>query len=92
MLTLDKINAEIDNIIAHGDNRADIACLADLLVCREALQERTATEPIKASGSEFAVCVNGKCFSEIMPHLDELMETLKLVQPRLYDSFILRLK
>ena len=92
MLTLEIINREIENIIAHGDNRADIACLADLLVCRDALREQTTSEIISADGSEFAACINGKCFSEILPFLDELLETLKLVQPRLYDSFIRRLR
>ena len=92
MLTLEKINGEIENIIKHGDNRSDIACLADLFVCRDAMQERQGAEPIKATGSEFAVCVNGRCFSEILPLLEELMETLKIMQPRLYDGFIRRLK
>ena len=92
MLSLDTINAEIENIIERGTNRADIACLADLYVCREAMQGRPATETIKAEGSEFAACINGRCFSEVLPFLEELLETLKVVQPRLYEAFIRRLK
>ena len=97
MLTLDAINKEIDNIIAHGDNRADIACLADLLACRDAMMERPASvldraEPIAAEGSEFAACINGRCFSEILPFLEELLDAVKVMQPRLYEAFIRKLK
>ena len=92
MLTLDKVNAEIDSILAHGNNRADIACLADLFICRDAMRDRVSTDVLETSGSEFAVCINGKCFSDILPLLEELMETLKVTQPRLYDGFIRRLK
>ena len=96
MLTLDAINKEIDNIIAHGDNRADIACLADLLACRDAMMERSAelarAEPIAAEGSEFAACINGRCFSEILPFLEELLDAVKVMQPRLYEAFIRNLK
>ena len=92
MLTLDAINHEIENIVTHGTNRADIACLADLYVCRDAMRGRPIDETIEADGSEFAACINGKCFSEILPFLEELMETLKAVQPRLYDAFIRKLQ
>ena len=92
MLTLDSINSEIKNIIQRGTNRADIACLADLYVCRDAMRGKPAIETIQADGSEFAACINGKCFSEILPFLEELLETLKVVQPRLYDAFIRKLK
>ena len=92
MLTLDAINSEIESVIAHGNNRADIAFLSDLFSCRDAMMERSAelarAEPIEAEGSEFAACVNGRCFSEILPFLEELLATLKVVQPRLYDAFL----
>lgn len=96
MLTLEAIEREIDQVIAHGNNRADIACLADLLICREAMTDRAEAlkkaEPIQADGSEFAACINGRCFGEILPFLEELLETVKVVQPRLYDAFMRKLK
>lgn len=93
MLTLDAINHEIDNIISHGTNRADIACLADLYVCRSAMQGKTVSDEIvEADGSEFAVCINGKCFSDILPFLEELLEAVKVVHPRLYEAFMRNLR
>lgn len=89
MLTLADINREIDNIVEHGTNRADVSTLADLYICRELMQEKV---KIEASGSEFAACINGKCFNEVMPFLEELMDTLKIIQPRLYDAFMAKIR
>ena len=40
------------------------------------------------SGSEFAEMVDGREQKEVMPILDELMSTLKVIQPRLYDAVL----
>lgn len=37
------------------------------------------------SESEFARVIDGREQQEIMPVLDELMETLRIIQPRLYE-------
>ena len=92
MLSIDKIDEEIANYVTHGNSRQDIATLADLYICRSAMQDRPPPEKITAHGSEFAMCINGKCFSEIMPFLEELMDTLKIIQPRLYDAFMAKLR
>ena len=41
--------------------------------------------------SEFARIVNGRDQSQVMPVLDELMDTLNIVQPRLYNAVLDRL-
>ena len=95
MLTLDGIEREIQNIMDHGTNREDVACLADLFVCRSAMRGGDAAmsdEKIEATGSEFSACVNGKCFSEILPFLEELLDAVKVLHPRMYESFISKLK
>ena len=38
------------------------------------------------SDSEFARAVDGREQREIMPVMDELMETLSIIQPRLYNA------
>lgn len=43
------------------------------------------------SGSEFAMAVNGKDPETVFPVIDELMETLKIIQPRLFDVVMSRL-
>lgn len=43
------------------------------------------------SGSEFARAINGMDLDEFLPIIDELMETLQIIQPRLYDAVMGRL-
>ena len=92
MLSIAKIDEEIAEYVTHGNSRQDIATLADLYIIRAAMQDRPPPEKITAHGSEFAACINGKCFSEILPFLEELMETLQMIQPRLYEAFIAKLR
>ena len=43
------------------------------------------------SGSEFARAINGMALDEFLPVIDELMETIQIIQPRLYDAVMGRL-
>ena len=43
------------------------------------------------SDSEFARAVNGLDAEEVFPVIDELMETLQIVQPRLYSAVMMKL-
>ena len=43
------------------------------------------------SDSEFARAVDGKDQYDVMPVLDELMSTLKVIQPKLYNAVMNRL-
>ena len=43
------------------------------------------------SNSEFSNVIDGRDVNEIMPILDELMDTLIIVNPRLYDSVMRKL-
>jgi hypothetical protein len=42
--------------------------------------------------SEFMQLINGKQIEPVLDLVDELMETIKILQPRLYDSALRRLK
>ena len=44
------------------------------------------------SGTEFSDMIKGKDFNDVIPLMDELMESVKIVLPRLYDSVINRLR
>lgn len=95
MITVDKINAEIDDVIAHGNNRQDVAYLADLLTCRAGLPaENTQIGVIQTSGtgSEFIACVNGKCYTDVLSVMDELMQVLEATNPRLYNGVMQKLQ
>ena len=43
------------------------------------------------SESEFARVIDGRNQDEVLPVMDELMETIKMIQPRLYDAVMLKL-
>lgn len=44
------------------------------------------------SGSEFAEIANGKNIDDILPLIDELVQTIAAVNPSLYGAFIRELK
>lgn len=44
------------------------------------------------SDSEFATVISGRDQDEIWPIMDELMQTLSAVQPRLYDAVMRKLQ
>ena len=43
------------------------------------------------SDSEFARAVNGMPLDEFLPIINELMQTLEIIQPRLYDAVMAKL-
>lgn len=43
------------------------------------------------SDTEFSSKIDGKNLEDVLPVIDELMETLMLINPRLYDSVMQRL-
>ena len=40
------------------------------------------------SDSEFARAIDGRSMDEVLPIINELVETLSIIQPRLYDAFM----
>lgn len=42
------------------------------------------------SGSDFAKYINGKSQSEIWPIMDDLMNTLSVINPKLYQSVLIK--
>jgi len=43
------------------------------------------------SDTEFAMAIDGKDFDDVIPVIDELMDTLRIIQPRLYNVVMDRL-
>lgn len=43
------------------------------------------------SDSEFARAVDGRDLGEVFPVIDELMDTLQIIQPRLYSAVMMKL-
>jgi len=96
MLTVEGINQEIADVIRRGDTRQDVAHLANLFVVRDGLSGIPATkaspEPVlsvPASGeSDFLRAVAGKDSGRVWAVMDEAMDTLKSVFPRLYAGIM----
>ena len=45
----------------------------------------------KYGDSEFLEAIEGKSFSDVMPIMDELMDSMQILQPRIYDSVMRKL-
>ena len=93
MLTLDTIEREIQLLKAHGDNRADVSFLAALYICKaymdtpngkNALRANEAVSVAVDGDSEFYQAIRGKDTGVVLAVMNELMETLRLTNPRLY--------
>lgn len=53
--------------------------------------QETMVEPRYASNSEFGKLISNKDNYYVLKTVDELMETLRVMQPRLYDAFMKKL-
>lgn len=57
------------------------------------LQKTVKTEIIETDGdSDFLKLINGRKADDIIPIIDELMETIKVLQPKLYESILRRIE
>jgi transcriptional/translational regulatory protein YebC/TACO1 len=97
MLSVDTIEAEILELESNDTTYAVCSKLADLYTVRDHIKSKAIAETNEAgieydTGTEFADAVNGKCYSDVFPVLDELMETIRLLQPRVYASAITKIK
>ena len=61
----------------------------------EYYQMASGTNPVPVieydSGTEFSKMVHGHSDKDIMPVMDELMETINIIHPRLYNSVLNKL-
>lgn len=89
----------------NPDSRDCIKLAAFYTIRREMFGEEKDAEPISNSyapapvrnmveidsDSEFARAVNGMPLDEFLPIINELMQTLEIIQPRLYDAVMAKL-
>ena len=61
--------------------------LADLYIVRDHIQDFVSID----DSSEFLKMASGKKLAGVMSLMDELMETTQLLNPRLYESVMMRL-
>lgn len=98
MIDLDVINGEIAVLEAKPMTYQVAEKLATLYVVKDHATIATktpvpelVTEDEYSIDSELGQAIKGKKMSQIMPVFNELMETLQVLQPRIYDSVMRRI-
>ena len=97
MLNLDEINGEIAQLENRPTTYATIERLAWLYIVRDhntlaASPPAVAVEQTVPEGkTEFCRACAGKPIRSVMDVMDELMDTLHVVEPRLYNAVLQKL-
>lgn len=97
MISLQDVLEAIEEVEAMPDTYGKAEKLATFYTLRDALQpdsyRAAPAERIAYKGeSDFAQAVAGRDPDEIMPVIDELMDTISIINPRLYNGVMDRLK
>ena len=94
MISLETIEREIDEIEARSDTTyRTCERLAWLYVVRDHLRPTKADPRTQAmDGSEFLEACSGVSYPALMTILDEHMQTLAVVQPRVYDALMRKIR
>ena len=95
MISKDILNKEILELESHDTTYATCERLAWLYIVRDHLtgQEQKQPIPLSISGdSEFLKAVNGKDSHKAWAIMDELMDTLKIINNRAYESVLNKIR
>ncbi len=100
MVTENELNAAIDELMETKPTLAVCERLFVLMGLHEQLYGKQSkiesiavNSPIfSASGSEFLQLISEQDFSKVVPVLDDLMNAVKVLQPRLYEAAMRQLK
>ena len=91
---IDEINSEIAKLERQPASYQSIERLAWLYIVRDHLTESptpVTEEKMPQGKSEYYCACAGKSISEVMSVMDELMDALAVIQPRLYAAVITKL-
>ena len=86
---IDEINSEIAKLENQPASYANIERLAWLYIVRDHLTDVRGEMP--EGKSEYFCACSGKSVGEIMAVMDELMDALAVIQPRLYSAVLQKL-
>ena len=89
---IDEINSEIKKLENQPASYQTIERLACLYIVRDHLTEPPVTgSDVPQGESDFYCACSGKSISEVMEVIDELMNVLAVLQPRIYSAVISKL-
>ena len=93
MISIDELNKTILDLETNRDTTyATCERLAWLYIVRDHLAQKKSKEPLTLAGeSEFLTAVNGKCGDAVWSIMNELMDTVNVLHPRIYESVIKKL-
>lgn len=94
MIDLDEVSRTIAELETRGTTYATCEKLAILYAVRDHFEKETLTgtgSKIYTGGSEFLRAVSCKNNDSVWSVMDELMESLRLVQPKVYDGVMRKL-
>ena len=96
MITIEQINGEIAVLEDEKPTHVVMGKLANLYTVRDhmgigepEIVTPVVSERVEYSGtSDFARAIHGKDMNVVLPVVDELMTTLEVLNPRLYQSVL----
>lgn len=91
MISLEQLNAEIAVLENETPSFSVMQKLSDLYTVRDHMGVECTGLPDTGSGSEFAETATGCDVKYFMAVMDELMQTLGLINRRLYDCVMQKL-
>lgn len=94
MIDLETIEREINQLEARGDTTYAVCeRLSWLYTVRDHLRPENARTQLtqRLTGSEFLEACSGVPYPQLMKVLNEYMESLKVVQPKAYESVMAKI-
>ena len=93
MITLKELTKEISALEKEEPSFAVMQKLANLYIVRDHMSSVAAKNEVVIydSGSDFSNKIQKKDINEVLEVIDELMETLQAINPRLYEGVLTRL-
>lgn len=90
MISIEEIERTISELESRDTSFANCEKLANLYVVRDHLKEyQQSTDTISAFGSsEFLQAVKGKDSLKLLEIMDDLMQTLSVMYPKVYESVL----
>ena len=88
---IDEINSEIAKLESQPASYQNIERLAWLYIVRDHLSNTRPVGEVPQGESEYFCACAGKSVSEVMGVMDELMDVLMIMHPRLYSAVLTKL-
>ena len=90
MLNIDEINGEISKLESMPTSYATIEKLSWLYTVRDHMPKVSGNE-MPVGDSEYYCACSGKSIGEVMSVMNELMDALMVLQPRMYAAVLSKL-